>query len=274
LISKGENPMTSNRYRVAVVLVLFALLALPAAGIAEDVLYLYGPGGPAPAMKEAAEVFGKANNVRLEVTAGPTGQWLAKAKADADLIFSGSEYMMTDFIVAMEGRIDVATVTPLYLRPSAILVRPGNPKRIGHFTDLLKAGTKVLVVQGAGQAGLWEDVAGRQGSMETVRAFRKNIVAYAANSAEAKKTWTEKPEIDAWLIWNIWQVANPTIADLVSMGPDYAIYRDCGIAITEKGKKGPLARKFVDFLMSKEGGGIFAKWGWIVPGAGVSATVR
>jgi accessory colonization factor AcfC len=266
--------MKRKRDRLAMILALLALLALPAASVAEDVLYLYGPGGPAPAMKEAAEIFGKANNARLEVTAGPSGQWLAKAKSDADLIFSGSEYMMTDFIQAMEGRIDITTVTSLYLRPSAILVRPGNPKQIRHFTDLLKPGTRVLVVQGAGQTGLWEDVAGRQGNIETVRAFRKNIVAYAANSAEGKKNWVEKPEIDAWLIWNIWQVANPTIADLVSIGPDYVIYRDCGIAITEKGKKGPLAHKFVDFLLSKEGGGIFAKWGWMALGAGVGAAGR
>jgi accessory colonization factor AcfC len=266
--------MKRSGYRFTAALALFALLTVPTAVAAGDVLYLYGPGGPAPAMKEAAEVFGKANGILVVATAGPTGQWLAKAKADADLIYSGSEYMMTDFIQAMEGRIDVATVMPLYLRPSAILVRPGNPKQIRHLTDLLKPGTKVLVVQGAGQAGLWEDVTGRQGSMETVRAFRKNIVAYAANSAEGKKIWIEKPEIDAWLIWNIWQVANPTIADLVSMGPDYVIYRDCGIALTEKGKKSPLARKFVDFLLAKEGGRIFAKWGWMVPGAGVSGTVR
>lgn len=41
---------------------------------------------------------------------------------------------MTDFIGQQEdapaGKIDVATVDPLYLRPAAILVRPGNPKRI------------------------------------------------------------------------------------------------------------------------------------------------
>jgi len=260
--------MKSKECRLPIVLVLFALLTLPAAVLAADVLYLYGPGGPAPAMKEAAEVFGKAENVRVEVTAGPTGQWLPKAKTDADMIFSGAEYMMTDFIQAMEGRIDAATVTPLYLRPSAILVRPGNPKAIRHFTDLLKPGMKVLVVQGAGQVALWEDVAGRQGSMETVRAFRKNIAAFAANSAGAKKTWLEKPEIDAWLIWNIWQIADPKISDLVSMGPDYVIYRDCGIALTEKGKRSPWARKFADFLQSKEGGRIFGKWGWMVPGAG------
>jgi len=260
--------MKRNAFCLLVVLCLFVLLAIPSAGMAGEVLYLYGPGGPAPAMKEAAEVFGKANSIRVEVTAGPTGQWLPKAKTDADLIYSGSEYMMTDFIHLMEGRLDASTVTPLYLRPSAILVRPGNPKSIRHFTDLLKTGMKVLVVQGAGQTALWEDVAGRQGSIETVRAFRKNIVAFASNSAEAKKTWLEKPEIDAWLIWNIWQIADPKISDLVSMGPDYVIYRDCGIAVTEKGKQGPWADKFVAFLMSAEGGRIFSKWGWMVPGAG------
>lgn len=260
--------MNPKACMVAVVLSLLVLLAMPSTGMAGEVLYLYGPGGPAPAMKEAAEVFGGANNIRVEVTAGPTGQWLPKAKTDADLIYSGSEYMMTDFIHLMEGRIDASTVTPLYLRPSAILVRPGNPKSIRHFTDLLKPGMKVLVVQGAGQTALWEDVAGRQGSLETVRAFRKNIVAFAANSAEAKKAWMEKPEIDAWLIWNIWQIADPKISDLVSMGPDYVIYRDCGIALTEKGKKGPWARRFADFLLSAEGGRIFAKWGWMASGAG------
>ena len=79
--------MKSKECRLAVALVLFSLLAFPIAGMADDVLYLYGPGGPAPAMKEAAEAFGKANNIRLEVTAGPTGQWLAKAKADAQAIY-------------------------------------------------------------------------------------------------------------------------------------------------------------------------------------------
>ncbi len=58
---------------------------------AAGTLHVYGPGGPLPAMKEAAAAFGKANDVHVEVTAGPTPQWIDKAKADADLVFSGSE---------------------------------------------------------------------------------------------------------------------------------------------------------------------------------------
>ena len=230
---------------------------------AQDAIRAYGPGGPLPAMREAAEVFSKANGVTVEVTAGPTPQWLEKAKADADVIFSGAEYMMTDFIKAMEGRIDESTVASLYLRPVAILVRPGNPKGIRGFEDLLAPGMKILVVQGAGQAGLWEDVAGRKGNIQTVRAFRKNIAVYAGNSAEARKAWVDTKDLDTWLIWNIWQVANKDLADLAPIKEEYQIYRDAGIALTQQGKAKEAARKFVEFVQSPEGAKIFAKWGWM-----------
>jgi accessory colonization factor AcfC len=248
---------------LAVVAGMVLLLGFAAGAMAEEVLRAYGPGGPLPAMKEAAAEFGKLYGVTVEVTAGPTGNWLSKAKQDADLIFSGAEYMMTDFIKAMEGHIDESTVESLYLRPSAILVRPGNPKSIKKFEDLLKPGIKVLVVQGAGQAALWEDMAGRKGDIRTVRALRKNIVTYAANSAEARKAWIENTALDAWIIWNIWQIANKDLADLVPVSKEYRIYRDCGIALTQQGKDKESARRFTAFLKSKTGRQIFAKWGWM-----------
>lgn len=252
--------------RVLFFSVLILALLAPHARAAENVLHVYGPGGPAPAMKEAAEMFGKQHKVQVEVVAGPTDSWLEKAKQDADVVYSGAEYMMSDFVRALGGAIDESTINVLYLRPAAILVRPGNPQHIRGFQDLLRPGLKILVVNGAGQSGLWEDVAGRQGEVKTVRAFRKNIVAFASNSAEAKKTWSEKPEIDAWLIWNIWQVANPTVADVVPLEKTYAIYRDTGVALTQRSKDNALAQQFVQFLQSQSGAQIFAKWGWITPG--------
>jgi len=233
-----------------------------ASAIGQNALYVYGPGGPAPAMKEAAATFAKKAGVSVEVTAGPTLAWIDNAKKNADVIYSGSETMMTDFTVAMEGRIVAETITPLYLRPLAILVRPVNPKRIAGFKDLLTPGTKILVVNGAGQNGAWEDMAGRKGSIDTVRKFRSNIVSYAKNSAEARTTWTSKPDIDVWLIWNIWQVANPKLADVVPIEPDYAIYRDTGVGLTTQGAAKPIAKQFVKFLQSEEGSRIFKKWGW------------
>lgn len=230
--------------------------------MSQETLFVYGPGGPAPAIKEAAAVFQQKHGAKVEVTAGPTPAWIDKARQNADIIYSGSETMMTDFTVAMQGRIDEQTIVPLYLRPLSILVRPGNPKRITGVKDLLKPGVTILVVNGAGQNGVWEDMAGRKGEIDTVRKIRRNIVSYAPNSAAARTTWIDKPEIDVWLIWNIWQVANPKLADTVPIEPDYAIYRDTGVGLTTQGNSKPLAKQFVEFLQSKEGARIFMKWGW------------
>jgi accessory colonization factor AcfC len=145
----------------------------------------------------------------------------------------------------------------------AILVRKGNPKHIRRFEDLLAPGVRILVVQGAGQTGLWEDVAGRSGDIGVVRAFRRNIGAFAANSGDAKERWTSDRSLDAWLIWNIWQVANPTLADVVPVAERWRVYRDAGVARTFKGGERAAARQFTDFLASPAGARIFARWGWI-----------
>ena len=213
-------------------------------------------------MREAAEVFGRTRGVDVQVTGGPTGSWIERAKGDADMIFSGSETMMTDFIAAMGDRVYPASVRPLYLRPSAILVRPGNPGRIAGLQDLMRPGHRVLVVNGAGQNGLWEDMAGRTGDIGKVRALRSNIVRFAANSAEARQAWIDDPTIDAWIIWSIWGVANPTLAEIVEVEPEFRIYRDTGVALTRQGADRSSARDFVNFLSSAEGAAIFGKWGW------------
>ncbi len=128
--------------------------------------------------------------------------------------------------------------------------------------DILKPGVKILVVNGAGQNGVWEDMAGRRGDIRTVEALRRNIVAYSKNSGEAKQAWIDSKDIDVWLIWNIWQVANPQLADIVPIERGYAIYRDTSIAITQRAENKTSAKDFSRFLQSPAGARIFAKWGW------------
>ena len=243
--------------------IALALLAL-ATPAGAQILHVYGPGGPAPAMKEAAAAFGKKTGTEVMVVAGPTSQWIDHAKQDADVIYSGAENMMTDFVKAMDGQIDEKSIAPLYLRVSSILVRPGNPRRIGGLRDLVRPGHRIIVVQGSGQAGLWEDMAGRTGKIDMVRAVRRNIVGYAATSADAKAMWLSDPSIDSWIIWGIWEKANPAIADAVAVEPEYRIYRDAGTALTQRGKEKAASANFLAFLRSRAGAGIFAKWGWIV----------
>jgi accessory colonization factor AcfC len=229
-------------------------------------LHVYGPGGPEPAIREAAAQFAAAKHVHVEVTAGPTAKWIAQAKADADVIYSGSETMMTDFLEQMPGDLLPETVTPLYLRVSAILVRPGNPKHVTGFSGLLSPGLKVIVVNGAGQNGLWEDIAGRKGSIETVKALRKNIVLFARNSGEAAQAWKTDSSLDAWLTWTIWQGEARGVADVIPLEPELRIYRDAGVALTRHGQTKPVAREFAAFLASPAGARIFQKFGWITDG--------
>jgi accessory colonization factor AcfC len=247
--------------------VLMSLMTLLAAGAAtasaQDTLRVYGSEGPYPAIREAAAAFAADNDVEVTVVGDPTDNWLSQAKADADLIYSSAEFMMIDFIRELEGRLDEASVTPLYWRPSAILVRPGNPKHIRDFPDLLRPDVKVMVVNGSGQTALWEDMAGRQGNFRTVRALRENIVLFAANSTEARRLWLARKDIDAWLTWNIWYKADSRNSALVPVSQDYVIYRQCSIGITQQGKNRPAAERFVKFLTTPEAATIFAKWGWI-----------
>jgi accessory colonization factor AcfC len=244
---------------------LACLIVAVSGGVADatDVLYVYGPGGPAPAMREAAREFGNAHGVRVEVTAGPAGKWGADFQKNGDIIYSGSENMMSGFLAQFSSVIDPATVNPLYIRPAGILVRPGNPQHIRGFEDLLKPGMQVMVVEGAGQVGMWEDIAGARGDVDAIRSFRTQIVRFASNSAEALKAWQTRPSLNAWIIFPIWAVAHPGLADVVPLSPPYLIYRDCGVALTRRGERQADARAFLEFLGGPDGRRIFVKYGWV-----------
>lgn len=250
----------SNKYGFSRYLLGLTVCYLSMNAIAD--INVYGPGGPAPAMHEAAKQFQKKTGIEVKVTAGPTPQWVDKAKSDADLIYSGSEAMMSDFEKIFSESIVKDSVEPLYLRPAAILVRKGNPKKIKGFKDLAKPNTKVLVTHGAGQVGMWEDIAGRTGNIQLTKAFRKNITMYAPNTGMAKKAWEENSQYDAWLVFNIWGVSNPDIGQIVPIEPQLVVYRGTGVALTKQGSKNAEAKSFIDFLKSQQGHAIFKKFGW------------
>ena len=63
----------------ALLLSMVASWSIPAA--AQEAINVYGPGGPAPAMEEAAKAFAVANQVSVNVAARPTSQWIDKATA-------------------------------------------------------------------------------------------------------------------------------------------------------------------------------------------------
>ena len=245
------------RYIYVLATMLFPVISLAAP------VFVYGPGGPAPAMEAAARAFNaKSGNREVQITYGPTDKWLNAAKTNADMIYSGSENMMTDFVTKLPEQIVADTIKPIYLRPAAILVRARNPDHIRGFKSLLKPGVNIMVVQGAGQTGLWEDIAGRSGHVSTIAALRKNIVYYAPNSALALKRWKDDASIKAWIIYNIWSIAHPGVAEVIPLSRHYVIYRDMGVALTKSGQSNKTAMAFERFLLSQAGFNIFHHFGW------------
>ncbi|MFG0216968.1 substrate-binding domain-containing protein [Brevibacillus porteri] len=233
--------------------------ATPNSCQSDQVIRVYGPGGPLGPIKEAAEHFSAKTGMKVEVTAGPEGNWIGQAKQDADIIFGGSEYMLQDFIFNHTEMIDTKSRTELYPRAAGILVRKGNPKKIESLEDLTKKGVKIIDVNGAGQLGLWEDLAGRKGLIEGIS---QNINLSVKSSAEAIERWKSNSSLDAWITYESWHYRLQDVTDLVELPEEEKLYRGTPIALTKITDQKKEAQQFIDYLRTEESHQIFQKWGW------------
>ncbi|WP_068983450.1 substrate-binding domain-containing protein [Lysinibacillus xylanilyticus] len=233
--------------------------ATPNSVQSDHVIRVYGPGGPLGPIKEAAEHFSIETGIKVEVTAGPEGNWISQAKQDADIIFCGSEYMLQDFIFNHPEMIDTKSRTELYPRAAGILVRKGNPKKIESLENLTKDGVKILDVNGAGQLGLWEDMAGRKGIIEGIS---QNINLSVKSSAEAIERWKSNSSLDAWITYESWHYRLKDVTDLVELPEEEKLYRGTPIALTKITDQKKEAQQFIEYLKTEEGHQIFQKWGW------------
>ena len=167
--------------------------------------------------------------------------------------------MLTQFIMNCPGLVDEKTRTSLYIRAAGILVRKGNPKQIKSLADLASEGVHLLDVNGAGQVGLWEDMAG---SLGLIPRIQKNIAISVPTSAEAIEKWKAVPEFDAWITFESWHYRLKEVTDLVQLPEKERIYRGTPMVITKISKNKELAKQFIDFLKTEQGHVIFQKWGW------------
>ncbi|WP_103106956.1 extracellular solute-binding protein [Brevibacillus reuszeri] len=225
----------------------------------EEVIHVYGPGGPLGPMKELAERFTKETKLKVEVTAGPEAKWINQAKVDADVVFGGSEYMLQEMVSKYPELIDEKSRTSLYPRAAGILVRKGNPKKVEGIKDLTKPGVKIIDVNGAGQLGLWEDLAGRQG---LIPGIQHNIAISVKSSAEAIELWKNNNQLDAWITYESWHYRLTEETDLIQLPEAEKLYRGTPIAIAKTTDNKKTAQQFVEYLKTEQAHQVFQKWGW------------
>jgi accessory colonization factor AcfC len=229
----------------------------------DGVVRLYGAGGPHTALLRAADLYEKKTGTSVEVVFGPEHRWSKDAKTNADIIWGTSEQSMTAFLDTYD-KFDSKDVRPIYLRRAVIAVQKGNPKKITGIKDLLKPGMSIIVTEGGNGyntsgTGVWEDVVGRLNSLQDVKAFRNNIIAYAKGSGASFRAFKEE-KADAWITWTHWPITHPEAADYVEIEPDRRIYRDLTVVTNQHAD--PEARDFISFLESDMAQRIFESEGW------------
>jgi len=229
----------------------------------DGIVNLYGAGGPHTALIRVADAFTKKTGKKVKVNFGPEHKWKQSALQNADIIWGTAEQSTTAFLENYK-EFNSNDVEPIYIRRAVIAVPKGNPKKITGFDDLIKPGMKIVVTEGAGVyntsgTGVWEDIAGRLGSLDDVKAFRKNIIAFEKGSGASFRAF-KSGNADAWITWTHWPITHPDVADFVEISKERAIYRDLTI-VTNK-KADPETAEFIAFLKGDEALKIFESEGW------------
>ncbi|EPQ7464100.1 substrate-binding domain-containing protein [Escherichia coli] len=230
---------------------------------------LYGPGGPHTALLDAAKIYTEKTGVMVNIHYGPQDKWNEEARQNADILFGASEQSALAIVRDHKDRFSEDDIKPLYLRKSIFLVKKGNPKNIRGIEDLTKPGIGIIVNDGGGTSntsgtGVWEDIAGRKGNIDTVASIRRNIILYAPNSGTARNALENHADADVWITWADWAASNPDIGDVVEIAPDYVIWRDMNIVVRQNADTE--TRKFAAWLRSDEAALVFKKYGWVKEG--------
>lgn len=215
-------------------------------------LKIFGPGGPYTPMTESALAFFQRTGTEVFVMMGTPDQWMALARAGADCIYGGAEYMMTDLAAEYPDMIDTASITNLHTREVGVIVRPGNPLGISTLADLGRKNAKILDI------GLEKmEQLQRRASIQA-----DSISLSVQTGKEGFDAWPVRTDIDAWITYRSWHVKLSGASDFVRLPPDETVFRKTPIAITRNSSKRAEAREFIEFLKSGPGHAIFQRWGW------------
>jgi len=117
----------------------------------------------------------------------------------------------------------------------------------------------ILDVNGAGQLGMWEDLAGKQ---NLIAGIQKNIKKSFPNTALAIDAWKTDNSYDAIISYTSWYLRLKDVSQLVKIPPAQTVYRGTPVAITTITNQKKEAQEFIRFMLSDEGHAIFKKWGW------------
>lgn len=246
-------------------LLILALSAFPigcSSGTETKTIVAFCGAASEPALEEAARAFEKKTEIKVELHFSGSGTMLSEMKISkrGDLYIPGSpDYI---YMAEGEGLIDPQTVEIIAYLVPAISVQKGNPKNIRALEDLTKPGVRVGI--GNPEAvcvGLYAvEVLEYNHLLDQVQ---KNIVTHAESCSKTAALIGLK-EADAIIGWDVFSKWNPDTTETVYLKPEQIprlAYVPAAISTYSEDRKS--AQEFIDFLVSKDGQAIFARWGYI-----------
>lgn len=203
-----------------------------------------------PAMTATAADFERETGTPVVFDFGNSGEVLARAgrRADADLFLPADD----SFVRLAEERGLVAEVAPLARMRAVVVTRPGNPRGIVTYADLLKPDLKL------GQANPDAAAIGKVTRDRLRKAGRWD--ALAANTRVQHATVTDALNAvqfgatDAAIVWDVVAATDPSLAVVRLPELDGATGR-VELALLKSSPDPEAARRFVRFVRDPERGG-------------------
>jgi molybdate transport system substrate-binding protein len=219
-----------------------------------------------PPLEEVAKAFEKKTGTKVELVFGGSGFVLSQMilTKKGDIYFPGS----SDYMELAKNKGAVLPETEkkvVYLVP-AINVQKGNPKNIKSLKDLAKPGIKIAIANPEGVCvGLYAvEIIEKKLTEQEKDALRKNIINYT-ESCEKTAAVVSLKAVDAVIGWEVFQHWDPKRIETIPLKSSEIIRIGyIPIAISKFSKNKRLAQSFIDFVLSKEGKGIFKKYNYFM----------
>lgn len=242
-----------------------------------DSLRVFSARACAAPLHEAAEIFTKQTgiDVQIDVCARHcASQEAEQADAEAaahdflieiaqygvhDLSISGAEYLLDDGEV--RGIVRRGERRLIAYRESALIVPRGNPAGIQSLQDLTRDGVRVGISVIDCLKGLWEDVTGRAGLTDRVR---ENITFHATGCVAIVEA-AAQGLVDAAFGWTAFDHLGDGRLEIVTLPPQYRVYRGTGIAMLSFTERPEMARKLMDFLTTPQARACYRRYQWVLP---------
>ena len=223
---------------------------------AEKELLLYCGAGIRPAVDELVETFGREHGVEIAIDYSGSEVLLSKIKLfqRGDLYMPGDRHYVN---LAAEKGLILMQKSVCYFVPM-ILVQKGNPKNISGLEDLLQAGLKLGI--GDPNACAIGRVSHQILAKNNIawKDIRKNL-AYQSLTVNELGMQIQAKSLDAVIVWDAMAQYYSEYGDQVPIAAEKNVISTVDVGVLKFTKNRELAEKFVDFIVSEQGQGVFKK---------------